>query len=90
MTIHVNISQGYLGDNGPSTTGEFSFNLAGFSNFFMVFQQVFPGADGIGCSFSFRVDYGFCNQAADLAPIFPDVVKNYGPNTDEFLAYDEM
>lgn len=76
------MSDGYLGDNGPSFTSEFSFVLPGSSTFYMVFQQIFPGNTGLGCSFRFRVDFGFCNQAAETTLIVPDDVRR-GPNTDE-------
>jgi len=78
------ITQGYLGDNGPSQTPTFSFNLAGSSNFFVVFQQVFPGLDGVGCTFQFQIDFGFCNQEADIdESIFPATNDNwFGMNTD--------
>lgn len=82
------ISEGYLGDSGPSTTPEFSFNLDGFSNFFMIFQQVFPGNDanfGIGCTFRFRVDFGFCNQEASFLPALPDEEEERGHNIDSML-----
>jgi len=85
------ISEGYLGDNGPSQTPEFSFNLAGSSNFFMVFQQVFPGLDGVGCSFQFQVNFGFCNQQAisKESSIFPIVnEKGFGMNTDTTIIGD--
>jgi hypothetical protein len=85
-----NQALGYLGDSGPSSTADFSFILPGNTNFFMIFQQVFPGSDGIGCAFGFRVDFGFCGLPADTDPPEFDSIGEesniaYGDNTDRFL-----
>ena len=80
------LSQGYLGDVGSSNSPQFSFNLDGFGTFFMVFQQVFPGEDGVGCSFQFQVDFGRCNQGAAFFPISEDFrVAELGNNVDPML-----
>lgn len=77
------LAQGYLGDSGPSTTPQFSFNLDGFGTFFMVFQQVYPGPDGIGCEFQFQVNFGLCDQRTAGFPLFEDTsVRDYGNNVD--------
>ena len=79
-----NLEQGYLGDVGASNSPQFSFNLEGSGSFFMVFQQVYPGTDGIGCEFQFEVDFGLCNEAEAYFPIFGEdvVVKDPGNNVD--------
>lgn len=86
----LNMSEGYLGDNGPSLTPRFSFFVPGLSTFEMIFQQVFPGPTGIGCSFRFRVDFGFCiNQVAEYQPIYPDQIQT-GRNNDTDLPEEEF
>jgi hypothetical protein len=83
------LSENYLGDTGPSDTQQFSFNVDPSSTFFMVFQQVFPGTSGIGCSFRFRVDFTFTDQDEDtgFSPLIlnDEAEEDHGRNVDIYV-----
>jgi hypothetical protein len=65
-----NPAEGYLGDSGRSENSVFSFNVAPKSDIYFVGQQVFPGPDGLGCTFSVRVDFGDCGDTEQSVLFF--------------------
>jgi hypothetical protein len=65
-----NPGEGYLGDSGRSENSVFSFNVPAKSEIYFVGQQVFPGPDGVGCTFTVRVDFDNCGDAELAAQYF--------------------